>query len=77
MNQLDVCLVCNQPMLAVEPNQITHPCCDPDDTPLLALSVEEINQLIGDQGWCRDCGEPIRESGFTKMCSSNHRVMTP
>jgi hypothetical protein len=32
------CLVCNTAMIAVEPDQLTHPCCDPDDTPLPILS---------------------------------------
>jgi hypothetical protein len=59
MTKLDVCLACNTAMLAVEPDEITHPCCDPDDTPLPVLSIEEITELIGDQGWCGDCGEPI------------------
>jgi hypothetical protein len=43
VNPLDVCVACNTAMLAVEPDQITHPCCDPDDTPLPVLSVDEIN----------------------------------
>lgn len=74
MIPLEVCVCCNQPMLAVEPNQITHPCCDPDDTPLPALSIDEITELIGDLGRCEDCGEPSRGPGFTNKCRTNHKV---
>jgi hypothetical protein len=32
------CLVCNTAMIAVEPDQLTHPCRDPNDTPLPIFS---------------------------------------
>jgi hypothetical protein len=44
---LATCAVCNEAMLVVEPDQITHPCCDPDDTPLPVLSIEEIAETLG------------------------------
>ena len=47
MSHLATCVVCNQELLQVEPDQITHPCCDPDDTPLPALSVDEIAETLG------------------------------
>ena len=74
MNQLDVCLVCNTAMLAVEQDQITHPCCDPDDTALPVLSIEEINELVGDLGQRQDCGQPNRSPGLTTRCKSRHKV---
>jgi hypothetical protein len=76
MTKLDVCAVCNQPMLAVEPDQITHPCCDPDDTPFPVLSIEEIKKLIGDLGQCQDCGQPNRSPGLTPRCKSKHKAAT-
>jgi hypothetical protein len=75
VNPLDVCVACNQPMLAVEPDQITHPCCDPDDTPLSILSLAEITELIGDQGWCLDCGEPFSQPGLVKRCRDRHAAV--
>jgi hypothetical protein len=71
---VSTCLVCNQPMLAVEPDQITHPCCDPDDTCQPVLSLDEITDLIGDLGRCEDCGEPIRGPEFTNKCRTDHKV---
>jgi hypothetical protein len=68
------CVVCNTAMVAVEPGQITHPCCDPDDTRLPALSIEEIAELIGDLGQCPVCGDPIRGPGLTKRCRPNHKL---
>lgn len=68
------CLVCNAAMVAVEPNQLTHPCCDPDDVRQPALILEEITELVGDLGWCRVCGEPIRAPGFTKRCRPKHKL---
>jgi len=65
---------CNQPMLAVEPDQITHPNCDPDDTPLSPLSLDKITELIGDLGWCGDCGDPIRGPALIKRCQSQHKA---
>jgi hypothetical protein len=60
-------------MLAVEPDQITHhPCCDPDDTSLPILSLDEINQLIGDLGRCPDFGEPFNQPGLIKRCGDRH-----
>jgi hypothetical protein len=44
---LATCVVCNEAMLIVEPDQITHPCCDPDDTPLPGLGVVEIVEMLG------------------------------
>jgi hypothetical protein len=73
MNQLDICVACNQPMLAVEPDQITHPSCDPDDTSLPILSLDEINQLIGDQGRCLDCGDPLNQPGLMQRCRGRHK----
>ena len=64
-------------MLAVEPNQITHPCCDPDDTPLPALSIDEITELIGDLGQCQDCGQPAHSPGLTSRCKSKHKAGRP
>jgi hypothetical protein len=55
----------------------THPCCDPDDTPLPVLSIEEINQLIGDLGQCQDCGQSARSPGLTTRCKRNHKAVTP
>jgi hypothetical protein len=76
MTQLDVCVVCNQPMLAVEPNQITHPCCDPDDTPLPALNINEIAELLGDfgrlrqqPGRCTCCGYYPATQGHAADCN--------
>jgi hypothetical protein len=73
---ISACVVCNKAVLAVEPDQITYPCCDPDDTPLPALSLDRITELIGDQGRCEDCGEPTRGPGFTNRCRPNHKVPT-
>jgi hypothetical protein len=77
MTQLDVCVVCNQPMLAVEPNQITHPCCDPDDTPLQVLNINEIAELLSDLGWfrqqpghCTCCGYHPATQGHAADCDS-------
>jgi hypothetical protein len=56
VNPLDICVACNTAMLVVEPDQITHPCCD--DTSLPVLSINEIAELIGDLGWCPDCNGP-------------------
>jgi hypothetical protein len=64
-------------MLAVEPDQITHPCCDPDDTPLPILSIDQINKLIGDLGQCQDCGQPARSPGLTSRCKSKHKAGRP
>jgi hypothetical protein len=64
-------------MVTVEPDQITHPCCDPDDTALPALSIEEINELIGDHGRCRTCGQPIRSVGLISRCKSRHKAARP
>jgi hypothetical protein len=47
MSCLATCVVCNEELLQVEPDQITHPCCDPDDTPLPVLSVDEIAETLG------------------------------
>ena len=77
MNPLDVCVACNTAMLAVEPDQITHPCCDPDDTPLPILSIDQINELIGDLGQCQDCGQPARSPGLTSRCKSKHKAGRP
>jgi hypothetical protein len=73
---ISTCVVCNTAMLPVEPDQITHPCCDPDDTPLPVLSIDKITELIGDLGRCEDCGEPIREPGSTNRCRPQHKVAT-
>ena len=76
MTQLDVCVVCNQPMLAVEPNQITHPCCDPDDTPLPVFNINEIAELLGDfgrlrqqPGRCTCCGYYPATQGHAADCN--------
>lgn len=53
MTHLDVCVACNQPMLAVEPGQITHPCCDPDDTALPVLSEAAVAHLLASPDWLR------------------------
>ena len=74
MTSLATCAVCNEGLLQVEPDQITHPCCDPDDTPLPVLSLDEIAELIGYLGRCEDCGEPIRGPGVTNKCRTNHKV---
>jgi hypothetical protein len=64
-------------MLTVEPDQITHPCCDPDDTSLPILSLDEINQLIGDLGRCPDWGVAIRDPGLTNRCRPQHKGSAP
>jgi hypothetical protein len=74
MNHLDVCAACNQAMLPVEPDQITHPCCDPDDTPLPVVSIEEIIELIGDLGRCQGCGQPFNQPGLIKRCRDRHEA---
>jgi hypothetical protein len=60
VTHLDVCVACDQPMLAVEPDQITHPCCDPDDTPLPVLAVDQIAELFNSSEWLRLCERPGR-----------------
>ena len=77
MNPLDVCLACNTAMLPVEPDQITHPCCDPDDTPLPALNEYEIAELLGDLDWlrqqsgrCTGCGYHPATQGHAADCNS-------
>jgi len=64
-------------MLPVEPDQITHPCCDPDDTPLPVLSENGIAELLGDLGWlrqqpdrCTRCGYHPATQGHTADCDS-------
>jgi hypothetical protein len=47
MTGLATCVVCNEAMVIVEPDQITHPCCDPDDTSLPVLSIDEIEEMLG------------------------------
>jgi hypothetical protein len=43
---IEACVCCNTAMIAIEPTRspTTHACCDPDDTPHPALSVDQINQ---------------------------------
>jgi len=76
MTQLDVCVACNTAMLAIEPDQIIHPCCDPDDTPLPVFSAEEITELIGYHGRCQACGQPSRSPGLTSRCKPRYKVAT-
>jgi hypothetical protein len=70
---LQVCVCCNTGLITVEPDQITHPCCDPDDTPLPVLSIEEITELIGDLGRCADCGEPVNGPSLMQRCRGRHQ----
>ena len=74
MTTYGTCLTCNERRIIVEAGQLTHPCCDPDDTCQPVLSLDEITDLIGDLGRCEDCGEPIRGPGFTNKCRTNHKV---
>jgi hypothetical protein len=67
-------LVCNTAMVAIDPGQITHPCCDPDDVRQPPLSETEIAELIGDLARCQDCGDPIRGPGLTKRCRPKHKL---
>jgi hypothetical protein len=62
---VSACLVCNEAVIAVEPDQIAHPCCDPDDTTQPVLSIDQLTELIGDLGRCQACGDPIRSPGRT------------
>jgi hypothetical protein len=57
----------------------THPKKRPDrdDTPLKPLGLDEITELIGDQGQCPDCGDPISGPALIKRCHSNHKAITP
>jgi hypothetical protein len=75
VNPLSVCVACNTAMLEVEPDQITHPCCDPDDTPHPVLSIAEIAALIGDLGRCQDCGQPFNQPGLIKRCRDRHEAV--
>lgn len=74
MTTYGTCLTCNEGRIIVEAGQLTHPCCDPDDTTQPVLSLDEIAELIGYLGRCEDCGEPIRGPGFTNKCRTNHKV---
>jgi hypothetical protein len=71
------CPVCNEAMVAVEPDQLTNPCCDPDDTTQPVLSLDEIAALISDLGQCQDCAQPIHEPGLMKKCRPQHKAATP
>jgi hypothetical protein len=79
MTSLATCVVCNQELLQVEPDQITHPCCDPDDTPLPVLSVDEITELFNSSEWlrlserpgrCTSCGSHPAIQGHLTDCES-------
>jgi hypothetical protein len=77
MSRIPTCVACNQAMLPVEPDQITHPCCDPDDTPFPALSETGIAELLGDLGWlrqqpgrCTRCGYHPATHGHAADCDS-------
>lgn len=77
MNRPATCIACNQRMLPVEPDQITHPCCDPDDTPLPALSENGLAELLSDLGWlrqqpgrCTRCGYHPATQGHDTDCDS-------
>jgi hypothetical protein len=74
MTHLDVCAACNTAMITVEPDQITHPCCDPDDTTQPVLNINQITELIGDLGRCQDCGQPARSPGLTSRCQPRHKA---
>jgi hypothetical protein len=75
---LEVCLACNQPMIAGEPDQITHPCCDPDDTALPTLNETETVDLLSNDGWfrqrpgrCGHCGNHPATQGHAATCDSD------
>jgi hypothetical protein len=74
MISLATCVVCNEELIQVEPDQITHPCCDPDDTPLPILSLDQITELIGDLARCQDCGQPFNQPGLIKRCRDRHEA---
>jgi hypothetical protein len=61
---LATCVVCNEGMVIVEPDQITHPCCDPDDTPLPVLSVDEIAKMLGG---CAIDAPPVGASDYPAL----------
>jgi hypothetical protein len=77
MTPLDVCVACSTPMIAVEPDQITHPCCDPDDTTQPVLTIDEIAELLGDLDWlrrqpgrCTSCGYHPATQGHGAGCDT-------
>jgi hypothetical protein len=79
MTSLGTCVVCNEGMLLVEQDQITHPCCDPDDTPQPVLSVDEITELFNSSEWlrlserpgrCTHCGSHPATQGHLAECES-------
>ena len=75
MTTYGTCLTCSERRIIVEAGQLTHPCCDPDDTTQPVLSLDEIIELIGNQGWCLDCGEPFNQPGLVKRYRDRHEAV--
>jgi hypothetical protein len=64
-----------QPSNAARRTRPDHPpCCDPDDTPLPVVSIEEIIELIGDLGRCQGCWQPFNQPGLIKRCRDRHEA---
>jgi hypothetical protein len=74
---VSTCLICNQAMITVEPDQLTHPCCDPDDNRRPSLDHEAVAGLLADlaffrrqPGRCACCGSHPATQGHLADCDS-------